>query len=56
MTWLVYFEGMILLGDFFGLIARRLFTGKINLDYLLYGDRVDHSGSSKFFSPGRLKC
>jgi hypothetical protein len=55
---LFYWEGVILLGGFFGLIAWRLLTGQIGLDYLLYGDRRDRtepSGYSTFFSPGRTQ-
>jgi len=52
---LVSWEGMILLGGFFGVIGWRLFIGDISLDYLLYGDRRDRSGYSAFFSPGRTQ-
>jgi hypothetical protein len=49
---LVYWEGMILLGGFFGVIVWRLFTGEISLEGLLYGSRRDRSA---FFSPGRTQ-
>jgi hypothetical protein len=55
---LAYWEGVILLSGFFGLIAWRLFTGEISLNCLLYGDRRDWrkpSGYSAFFSPGRTQ-
>jgi len=55
---LVYWEGIILLGGFFGVIGWRLFTGAISLDGLLYGgrrDRSNASGYSAFFSPGRTQ-
>jgi hypothetical protein len=55
---LVYWGGMIVVGGLFGLIAWRLFTGEISLDFLLYGDRRDRtkrSGYSAFFSPGRTQ-
>jgi hypothetical protein len=55
---LVYWEGVILLGGFFGVIVWRLFSGEISLDYLLYGDRRDRrkpSGYSAFFSSGRTQ-
>jgi hypothetical protein len=55
---LVYWEGVILLGGFFGVLVWKLFTGEMSLDYLLYGDRRDRSkpsGYSAFFSPGRTQ-
>jgi hypothetical protein len=58
MAQLVYWEGIILLGGFFGVIFWRLFTGEISLDGLLYGSRRDRSndlGYSAFFSPGRTQ-
>lgn len=55
MARLVYWEGMIVLGGSFGIIAWRLFTGEISLDWLFYGDRRESSGYSTFFSPGRTQ-
>ncbi len=55
---LFYWEGVIVIGGLFGVIARRLFTGGISLDFLLYGDRRDRttlSGFSTVFSPGRTQ-
>jgi hypothetical protein len=55
---LVCWEGVILLGGLFGVIAWRLFTGEISLDGLLYGSRRDRGNSlgySAFFSPGRTQ-
>lgn len=51
-------EGVIVIGGLFGVIAWRLFTGGIGLDCLLYGDRRDWkspTGYSSFFSPGRTQ-
>ena len=53
MTRLVSLEGVILLGGFFGVIAWRLFTGGINLDYLLNGKLPDCA--AEYFSPGRVQ-
>jgi hypothetical protein len=49
--------GMILLGGFFGVLAWKLLTGEIRLDYLLYGSRRDRTdgGYTQFFSPGRVQ-
>src|ERR1700720_1547063 len=55
MSRLVYFEGLILLGGFFGLIAWRLCTGQMKLDYLLYVKRTGASGLPQSFSPGRAQ-
>ena len=52
-TRLVYWEGVILLGGFFGIVVWSLFTGKIRLNYLLYGD--GRGRSEPFFSPGRTQ-
>jgi hypothetical protein len=53
---LIFWEGVIVLGGIFGLLAWKLFTGGISLECLLYGDRRDRSapsGYSAFFSPAR---
>lgn len=49
--------GAILLGGFFGMLAWKLLTGGIRLNYLLYGDRRDRTngGYTQFFSPGRVQ-
>jgi hypothetical protein len=55
---LFYWEGVIVIGGLFGVIAWRLFTGGIGLECLLYGDRRDRrsdTGYSSFFSPGRTQ-
>jgi len=55
---LVYWEGLILLGGFFGLIFWKMFTGEISLTHLLEGDRRDSSQPSGFttaVSPGRTQ-
>jgi hypothetical protein len=55
---LFYWEGIIVVGGLFGVIAWRLFTGTITLRCLLHGDRIDRStssGYSSFFSPGRVQ-
>jgi hypothetical protein len=54
---LLYWEGLILLGGFFGIVCWKLLTGAIDLHYLLYGDARagDGSGSYTFFSPGRAQ-
>jgi hypothetical protein len=55
---LFYWEGVIVIGGLFGVIAWRLLTGGITLDSLLCGDRRDRttlSGYSTFFSPGRTQ-
>src|SRR5215510_12380735 len=55
---LAYWEGLILLGGFFGLIFWKMFTGEISLGHLLQGDRRDAndpSGYSTFVSPGRTQ-
>jgi hypothetical protein len=49
---LFYWEGIIVVGGFFAVIAWRLFTGEIGMDYLLYGDRRDRT---TFLSPGRTQ-
>jgi hypothetical protein len=53
---LAYWEGLILIGGLFAVVFWKLMTGEINLDYLMYGDRLDKtdpSGYSSSFSPGR---
>lgn len=55
---LFYWEGIVVVGGLFGVIAWRLFTGGIALRCLLHGDRIDSStstGYSSFFSPGRAQ-
>lgn len=55
---LASWEGIVLLGGFFGLIIWRLFTGKLRLNHLLCGDRRNRgtrSGYSPFLSPGRIQ-
>jgi hypothetical protein len=55
---LFYWEGVIVIGGLFGVIAWRLFTGGISLDSLFCGERRDRttlSGYSTFFSPGRTQ-
>jgi hypothetical protein len=57
-TRLFYWEGIIVVGGLFGVIAWRLFTGGITLRCLLRGDRIDRrspTGYSSFFSPGRAQ-
>jgi hypothetical protein len=46
-----------LLGGFFAVVAWKLLTGGIRLDYLLYGSRRDRTdgGYTEFFSPGRVQ-
>jgi len=54
---LAYFGGAILIGGFFGMIAWKVVTGRISLNYLLWGncrDQVSRS-DSEFFSPGRAQ-
>src|SRR5262245_55519847 len=48
---------MMLLVGFFGVIAWKLLTGGICLDYLLYGSRRDRTGGgyTQFFSPSRVQ-
>ena len=55
MTRIVHLEGLILLGGFFGLIAWRLCTGKMSLDYLLYVKQTGAFGPPQSFSPGRAQ-
>ena len=52
-TW----EGMILIGGFVCVVAWKIATGEIALDYLLYGDarNVQGSGNATFFSSGRAQ-
>jgi|SRR5579862_646912 len=55
---LAYWEGLILLGGFFGVIFWKMFTGGISLKDLLCGDQLDASdpsGYSTFVSPGRTQ-
>jgi hypothetical protein len=54
---LFYWEGLILLVGFFGIVCWKLLTGAIDLQYLLYGDArtSDGSRSYTFFSPGRAQ-
>jgi len=52
---LFYWEGIIVVGGFFAVIAWRLLTGQIRLDYLLCGDRRDKGGDTTFFSPARTQ-
>jgi len=49
---LAYWESVILLAGFFGIVFLKLFTGKISLNGLLEGDRAD---GSTYFSPGRVQ-
>jgi hypothetical protein len=48
---------MILLVGFFGVIAWKLLTGGIRLNYLVYGLRLNRTDGSytPFFSPGRVQ-
>ena len=55
MTRIVHLEGLIFFGGFFGLIAWRLCTGKMRLDYLLYVKRIGASELPQSFSPGRAQ-
>jgi hypothetical protein len=54
---LAYWEGLILVGGFIGVVCWKLLTGAIDLRYLLYGDarRPGDSGQATFFSPGRAQ-
>jgi hypothetical protein len=47
----------ILLVGFFGVVAWKLLSGGISLNYLLYGRRRDRAegGYTQFFSPGRVQ-
>ena len=51
-TTLAYWESVILLAGFFGIVFWRLLTGRISLNGLLEGDRAD---GSTYFSPGRVQ-
>lgn len=53
-----YWEGLILLGGFFGIVAWKMFTGEIGLDQLLDGDIRDPNspdGFSTYVSEGRVQ-
>lgn len=52
---LAYWEGLILLGGFFGIIFWKLLTGGISLNGLLDGDRWEGSVISTSLSPGRVQ-
>jgi hypothetical protein len=54
---LFYWEGLILLVGFFGIVCWKVLTGAIGLQYLLYGDARASDGlrSYTFFSPGRTQ-
>jgi hypothetical protein len=55
---LAYWEGLILLGGFFGLVLWKLLTGRISLDQLLEGDARDPNsadGYSTYVSAGRTQ-
>jgi hypothetical protein len=61
MRWLslfAYWEGLILLSGFFGIVFWKLMTGEISLDGLLEGDVRDSnnaSGYSTYASAGRAQ-
>src|SRR5260370_22555370 len=50
---LAYWQGVILLGGFFGIVLWKLFTGRIGLRGLLHGDEADGGTVNTAFSPGR---
>jgi len=52
---LAYWEGLILIGGFFGIIFWKMFTGGISLKFLLHGHRKVASGYATFVSPGRTQ-
>jgi hypothetical protein len=55
---LAYWEGLILLGGFFGLVLWKLLTGGISLEQLLEGDVPDPNGTdgySTYVSAGRTQ-
>jgi len=47
---LAYWEGVILLGGFFGIVLWKLLTGRISLSQLLEGDVPDPTNPSKYSS------
>ncbi len=58
---LAYWEGVILLGGFFGIVVWKLMTGGISLSGLLDGDirdpgSADKSGYSTYASAGRAQA
>jgi len=55
LTRLAYWEGVILLGGFFGIVLWKLFTGRIGLRGLLDGDEADGATLTTSFSPGRAQ-
>ena len=55
---LAVWEGLILLGGFFGIVLWQLLTGRMSLDQLLEGDARDSDspdGYSTYASPGRTQ-
>ena len=52
---LAYWEGVILLCGFFGVVLWKLFTGGIGLSGLLDGDEADGATLTTSFSPGRAQ-
>lgn len=52
---LCYWEGVILLGGFFGIVFWKLLTGRISLSGLLDGDQFDGASLTTSFSPGRAQ-
>ena len=42
----------LILGAFAGVVSIQLLTGKINSNYLLYGN---HASGRRYFSPGRVQ-
>ena len=55
---LAYWEAVILIVGFCGVVVWKLMTGDISLDFLLYGDQRDPgsaSGLRTIFSPGRAQ-